>query len=273
MHIPDGYLSPHAAGALYAVSIPLWAVSLQRIKRRLQSRRVPLIAMLAAFSFLIMMFNIPLPGGTTGHAAGGVLIALLIGPWPALTAISIALAVQALFFGDGGVLALGANALNIGFVMPFAGYGVFRALRGNAPPGSRRHALAAAAGGYAGLNAAALFTALELGAMPFLHHLPDGTPLYCPFSFAITIPAMMLPHLTVAGVAEGVLTGGVAAFLGRHHPELFADAGFNGRAESTDFGSRAPVERENRGFDGAAEGGGAAAPAPGSREPEGRSKR
>jgi cobalt/nickel transport system permease protein len=221
VHIPDGYLSPQTAGALWVVSAPLWALSLRNIRRRMSQRLVPLIALLAAFSFLIMMFNIPLPGGTTGHAAGGVLIAILVGPWAALMAVTLALVVQALLFGDGGVLALGANAFNIGFVMPIAGYLVFRLFRGAALPGDRRFAIAAAAGGYAGINVAALFVAVELGVQPFLHRLPDGTPLYCPFALDVTIPAMMIPHLVVAGAAEAILTGGVVAFLGRYHREIF----------------------------------------------------
>jgi len=221
MHIPDGYLSPQSAAALYVVSAPLWALSLRSVRGRLRQRRVALLALLSAFSFLVMMFNIPLPGGTTGHAAGGVLIAILVGPWAALMALTLALAVQALFFGDGGLLALGANAFNIGFVMPFAGYLVFRLLRGAAGPGDRRFAIAAAAGGYVGINVAALFVAIELGLQPILHHLPDGTPLYAPFALGVTIPAMVLPHLVIAGAAEAILTGGVVAFLGTYHPELF----------------------------------------------------
>jgi cobalt/nickel transport system permease protein len=221
MHIPDGYLSPQTAGAFYVIAAPLWALSLRAIRRRLRQRSVALLSLLSAFSFLVMMFNIPLPGGTTGHAAGGVLIAILVGPWAALMAVTLALAVQALFFGDGGILALGANAFNIGFVMPFAGYLVFRLAKGAAGPGDRRFAVAAAAGGYVGINIAALLVAIELGLQPVLHHLPDGTPLYAPFSLGVTIPAMVLPHLVVAGFAEAILTGGVAAFLGRYHPELF----------------------------------------------------
>ena len=221
MHIPDGYLSPQTSGALYVIAAPLWAFSLRTIRRALRRRYIPLLAILGAFSFLIMMFNIPLPGGTTGHAAGGVLIAILVGPWPALMAVTIALAVQALFFGDGGILALGANAVNLGFLMPLAGYFAWRAIAGSAPPGTRRFTAAAAAGGYIGINAAALFAAIELGVQPILHHAPEGTPLYCPFPLSVTLPAMMLPHLTIGGAAEAILTGGVAAFLGRYHPELF----------------------------------------------------
>lgn len=221
MHIPDGYISPHTSAAFYLVSTPLWYLSLRAIRTRLKQRHIPLLAILAAFSFLVMMFNIPLPGGTTGHAVGGVLIAILVGPWPALIAVTLTLVIQALFFGDGGILALGANAFNLGFVMPVAGYLVFRTVAGTAPPSSRRFIAAAAIGAYVGLNAAALTVALELGMQPALHHLPDGTPLYCPFTTAVTIPAMLIPHLTVGGAAEAVITGGVITFLGRYHGELF----------------------------------------------------
>ena len=221
MHIPDGYISPHTSGIFYIVSIPLLGLSLRMVRSRLKQSQVPLLALLAAFSFLVMMFNIPLPGGTTGHAIGGVLIAILVGPWPALLSVSLALTVQALFFGDGGIIALGANIFNLAFVMPAIGYLLFRMLAGGANPSSRRFALSAALGGYAGINVAALLVAFELGLQPLLHHLPDGTPLYCPFPLSVTIPAMMIPHLTVGGLVEALVTGGVITFLGRYHPELF----------------------------------------------------
>jgi cobalt/nickel transport system permease protein len=225
MHIPDGYISPYTSGAFFALSAPLWWASLRKIGRNLQQKQLPLLAMLAAFSFLVMMFNIPLPGGTTGHAVGAVLVAILVGPWPALMALTLALTIQALFFGDGGLLTLGANCFNLAFAMPFAGYLAFRVAAGNARPGKRRFSLAAAFGGYVGVTIAALLVAVELGLQPLLHHMPDGTPLYCPFGLAVTIPAMMLPHLTIGGVAEALLTGGVVAFLGRYHPELFTNTG------------------------------------------------
>lgn len=221
MHIPDGYISPHTSGVLYIASIPLLGLSLRMVRSRLKQSQVPLLALLAAFSFLIMMFNIPLPGGTTGHAIGGVLIAILVGPWPALLSVSLALTVQALFFGDGGIVALGANIFNLAFVMPAVGYLIFRILAGRAGPSSSRFTLSAALGGYIGINAAALLVAVELGLQPVLHHLQDGTPLYCPFPLSVTIPAMMIPHLTVGGLAEALVTGGVIAFLGKYHSDLF----------------------------------------------------
>jgi len=233
VHIPDGYISPHTSGAFYLVSIPLLGLSLRMIRSRLKQSQVPLLALLAAFSFLVMMFNIPLPGGTTGHAIGGVLIAILVGPWPALLSISLALAVQALFFGDGGIIALGANVFNLAFVMPMTGYLVFRGLAGRSRPASRRFTLSAALGGYVGINAASLLVAVELGLQPIMHHLPDGAPLYCPFPLSVTIPAMMIPHLTVGGLAEALVTGGVIAFLGRYHPELFGPGRAAGKGESS----------------------------------------
>lgn len=232
MHIPDGYISPQTSGIFYIASIPLLGLSMRIVRSRLKPSQVPLLALLAAFSFLIMMFNIPLPGGTTGHATGGVLIAILVGPFPAMLAATLALAVQALFFGDGGIIALGANIFNLGFVMPFGGYLVFRAIAGRASFSSKRFASAAAIGGFIGINAAAALVAIELGVQPSLHHLADGTPLYCPYPLSVTLPAMMIPHLTIGGLAEALVTGGVIAFLGTYHPELF-DAYASRRSEAT----------------------------------------
>src|SRR5215472_17822708 len=122
MHIPDGYLSPATCGALYAGTTPIWSAAGRRVRRTVKSRYVPLLAVGAAYSFLVMMFNVPIPDGTTAHAVGAVLIAIVLGPWAAVVAVSIALLIQALFFGDGGVLAYGANTFNMAFVMPFVGY-------------------------------------------------------------------------------------------------------------------------------------------------------
>ena len=102
-----------------------------------------------------MMFNVPIPDGTTAHAAGAVLVAVLLGPWAAVIAMSTAFIIQALFFGDGGVLAIGANCFNMAFVMPFVGYAVYRALTRTTSLTDRRRAVAAGLGGYVGLNVAA----------------------------------------------------------------------------------------------------------------------
>src|SRR6201996_2915660 len=113
MHIPDGYLSPITCVVMYAAAVPFWAIALKRVKRLLNTRLVPLLSVFAAFSFVIMMFNIPLPGGTTGHAVGVGIATIVLGPWASILAISVALLIQAIFFGDGGITAYGANCMNM----------------------------------------------------------------------------------------------------------------------------------------------------------------
>src|SRR6185437_7788542 len=113
----------------------------------LRTRAVPLLSVFAAFSFLIMMFNLPLPGGTTGHAVGMAIAAIVLGPSMAIVAISIALLIQALFFGDGGITAFGANSLNIAIVGSLVAYAVYRLIAGSTPVQSARRVVAAAVAG------------------------------------------------------------------------------------------------------------------------------
>jgi cobalt/nickel transport system permease protein len=214
MHIPDGYLGPPTYLATYAACVPLWGVAARKVRESLDARRAPLLAISAAFSFLVMMFNVPLPGGSTGHAVGGVLIAISVGPWGAMLSISIALVIQALLFGDGGITAIGANCLNIAFVMPFAGYYTYRLLSRALSPG-RGRVLAAGIGGYVGLNAAAFTTAIMFGIQPLLHTSADGRALYAPYSLSVAVHAMMLQHMTVIGTVEALVTGLVVHYLRR----------------------------------------------------------
>ncbi|WP_406230965.1 cobalt transporter CbiM [Nocardia sp. NBC_01009] len=213
MHIPDGYLSPATCAVGYVVAVPIAAVAAQRVKNVVKTRQVPTLAMLSAVSFLVMMFNIPIPDGTTAHAVGGALIAVLLGPWAALIAVTVALAFQALLFGDGGVLAFGVNVFNMGVVLPFVAYGIYRLLARGSVLTSWRRVAAAAIGGYVGLNAAAICVGIELGIQPDLFHDASGTPLYSPYHLSQTLPAMLLAHLLIAGFAEAALAGGVVAYL------------------------------------------------------------
>jgi cobalt/nickel transport system permease protein len=213
MHIPDGYLSPATCAAFTAGMVPVWGTAGRRVRKVVKTRYVPLMAIGAAYCFLVMMFNVPIPDGTTAHAVGGVLVAVLLGPWAAVIAVSVALAIQALFFGDGGVLAFGANCFNMAFVMPTVGYAVYRAMTRSVSLTAPRRALAAGIGGYVGLNVAAMCAAAEFGLQPSLFKAADGTPLYAPFGLAQTIPAMAFAHLLVAGLVEGVLTVGVVTYL------------------------------------------------------------
>jgi len=222
MHIPDGYLSPSTCAVAYASAVPFWYVAMGKVKRRLHSRFLPLISVFSAFSFVIMMFNLPLPGGTTGHATGVGLAAVVLGPWAGMLAISVALVIQAVFFGDGGITAIGANCFNIAIVGSLVASFVYRLVAGLSPMGSTRRLLAAGLAGYAGINAAALITAIEFGLQPMLFHDAAGTPLYAPYSLAIAVPAMMIGHLTFAGFAEFLVSAGVVSYLQRTDPGLLA---------------------------------------------------
>jgi cobalt/nickel transport system permease protein len=199
----------------YAAAIPTWVAASRKVTAVVKTRNVPLLAMFSAISFLIMMFNVPIPDGTTAHAVGAVIIAIVLGPWAAVIAVSVALLFQALLFGDGGVLAFGANVLNMAIIMPFVGLLVYRLIAGKAPLTSRRRVVAAAIAGYVGINAAAQAAAIEFGIQPELFHTASGAPLYSPYHLSQTIPAMAIPHLTIAGAVEAILTAGVFAYLAR----------------------------------------------------------
>jgi len=220
MHIPDGYLSPATCAAGYAIVAPFWYAALKRVKRLLQTRLVPLLAAVSAFSFVVMMFNLPIPGGTTAHAVGMGVAAIVLGPWAAILAISIALMIQALFFGDGGITAYGANCINMAIIGSFVAYAVYQAIAARAPITSVRRVVAGAVAGYVAINAAAFAAGVEFGIQPLLFHDATGAQLYAPYPLSVAIPAMMLAHLTLAGVAEAIITGGVIAYLQRANPSL-----------------------------------------------------
>ncbi len=220
MHIPDGYLSPATCATMYAAAAPFWYVALRKVRRLLNTRLVPLLSLFAAFSFVIMMFNLPLPGGTTGHAVGMAIATIVLGPWASMLAISVALLIQAIFFGDGGITAFGANCFNMAIIGSLVAYWVYRAISGRTAIGDTRRVIAGAVAGYVAINVAALLAAIEFGVQPLLFTDATGAPLYAPYPLGIAIPAMMLGHLTIAGLAELVITGGVVAYLQRADPAL-----------------------------------------------------
>ncbi len=205
MHIPDGYLSPQTYVPLYGASFVFWSLGLRKIKQALSVKYVPYLARAAAFSFLIMMFNIPIPGGTTGHAVGAGIIAILLGPWTAVIAVSVSVIIQAMVFGDGGITAIGADCFNMAVVMPFVSYWVFTVARGKSLKGARL-SIAAFLSGYVGLSTAAVMTGIEFGIQPMIAGGPDGRPLYAPYPLSVAVPAMALQHLLIFGIVEGVIT-------------------------------------------------------------------
>ena len=220
MHIPDGYLGPQTSSLFYAVMVPIWAIASKIVKKTLKARQVPLLAIGAAFSFVIMMFNVPIPGGTTGHAVGGVLVAILLGPWATCIAITVALVIQALLFGDGGITAIGANCFNMAFVLPFVGYYTYRLISSGSPIESNRRVIAAGIAAYLGINIAALCAGVEFGLQPIFHHTVSGQALYCPYGLNVAVPTMLGGHMLVFGWVEVIVTALVVKYLQKKDPSL-----------------------------------------------------
>jgi len=220
MHIPDGYLSASTCAFTYVSMMPFLAVGVTRAGRLPRERLTPLVGLASAFSFVVMMFNLPLSGGTTGHAVGMGISAAVLGPWASMVAISVALAIQALVFGDGGITTLGANVLNMAVVGSLVAYAVYTVLAGRSAIRSTRRVVAAAVGGYVAINAAALLAGFEFGIQPLFFHDAAGMPLYAPYPLSVALPAMLYGHLTFAGLAEMVVSGGLFAYVQHAHPEL-----------------------------------------------------
>ena len=215
MHIPDNYLGPVTCAALSVVSLPPLAVSVSKVRLELKENRelAPMLGVGASLSFLMMMFNVPIPGGTTAHAIGGVLLAVLMGPYAASLCVSVALILQAFLFGDGGILSLGANIFNMAIIMPFSGYAIYNFFRKIG-----HNYIGAGAGAFIGINIAAFFTAIELGIQPIIA-TSNGLPLYNPYPLSVTIPAMLIPHMAIAGWVEVFFTVVIYRFVNIASPD------------------------------------------------------
>jgi cobalt/nickel transport system permease protein len=222
LHIPDGYLGPQTYGAALGIMIPAWAYASRKVRATLKSRQVPFLALAAAFTFLIQMFNIPAPGGTTGHATGGAIAAIILGPWAAVLVMTITLFIQALVFADGGITAFGANCLNMGVVQALSAYSIYRFISLGSAGNSRRRWLAGGVAGYVSLNLAALSTAFMLGIQPLIASDPAGRPLYAPYPLSVAVPVMAFEHLVIFGFVEGIITALLVRYLLENYPETLS---------------------------------------------------
>lgn len=219
MHIPDGYLGPKTCVVFYAAMLPIWYVASRKLAASLKQKELPLLGLGAAFAFIIMMFNVPLPENGSGHMAGAVVIAIVLGPWASVAALTVVLTLQAVLFGDGGITTLGANVFSIAVVMSFVGHYVYTALAGvDASSGAKeatgtRRVVAAFVAAYLGLNASALCSAFVLGIQPALSGAAPA--LYAPFALGATLQAIALPHLLFIGPIEALGTAVVVGYLYR----------------------------------------------------------
>ncbi len=208
MHMADALLSPAVGATMWAAA----AVAVGHCSRRIRSeddeRRVPLMGVLGAFLFAAQMINFAIPGtGSSGHLGGGLLLAILLGPHAALLVMASVLIVQALFFADGGLLALGCNIVNLGFFPAFVGYPLYRRLAGSAP-GAARSGIAVVVAALLSLQLGALAVVLETVASG-ISALPFGT-------FVL----FMLPIHLAIGVVEGVVTAAVVSFVRAARPGM-----------------------------------------------------
>ncbi len=229
MHIPDGYLSPKTCIAFYGVMLPVWYVASRKAEKAVKISSLPLLALTAAFAFVVMMFNVPVPGGSTGHMVGTAVVAITLGPWASIVAISLTGALQALAFGDGGLTTLGANTFNMAFLMSIAGYFIYETV-GYGSPGPFRKAVASGLAGYAATNISALSAGIMLGVQPLIASGPDGRALYFPYPLSVSIPAMAIPHLLFFGPLEALGTALAVPYMQRVNEARHAKGALSGRS-------------------------------------------
>jgi cobalt/nickel transport system permease protein len=213
MHMADALLSPAVGGAMWAASAGTIAYCSGKLGKELDDRKVPLMGVLGAFLFAAQMINFAIPGtGSSGHLSGGLLLTILLGPSAAFLTISSVLVVQALFFADGGLLALGCNIFNMGFVPAFIVFPfIYRKLIGRQPSHSR-------------LTIATMISAiigLQLGPFAVVLETLSSGMSSLPFStFALLIQPI---HLAI-GLVEGVITVAVVSFVRKARPEILQGA-------------------------------------------------
>ena len=199
MHIPDGFLSGAVMGTTYVVSAGGLANAVRIANKKLGERHIPMMGILAAFVFAAQMLNFPVAGGTSGHVIGAALVAILMGPWAAVIIISVVLIAQSLIFQDGGLLALGANILNMGIIATFGAYYIYGFLNSILGGGRRATMVAGFAAAWASLLLASAACAIELAV--------SGTS-----PIGIVLPAMVGVHALI-GIGEGMVTVAVVSLV------------------------------------------------------------
>jgi cobalt/nickel transport system permease protein len=223
MHMSDALLSPVVGGAFWAVSAGMIGLSARKIPVEPDGSKTVLMGVMGAFVFAAQMINFTIPGtGSSGHIGGGLLLAVLLGPWRAFITLASVLVIQALFFADGGLLALGCNIFNIAFIPAFIAWPfIYRPIAGNGKS-PMRLATASIAAAMMGLLAGAFSVVLQTT----LSGISD-----LPFA---TFVLFMLPIHAAIGIVEGVLTWGVLSFIASTEPGLLRGA-TETRAPKTGF--------------------------------------
>jgi cobalt/nickel transport system permease protein len=220
LHAPDGFLTVPVAAVMWVLTLIVLAVAVRRTNATLDERSVPLLGVMAAFIFAAQMFNFQVVGGTSGHLLGGVLAAVLLGPWAATIVMACVVAVQALVFQDGGLVVLGANIFNMGVIGTLGGFAIYATIANLLGGEARGRLPAAGIAAWASVVLGAAAMAIELA-------ISGTTPL------ELTLPAMVGVHVVI-GVGEAVITVAALAFIAATRPDLFGL-----RPSSTTSGARA----------------------------------
>ena len=192
MHIPDGFLNVATVATTYAVSAGGVSYAVKETNKKLREKHIPLMGVLAAFIFAAQMLNFPIAGGTSGHLIGAALAAILLGPWAAVLIMSCVLIAQSLIFQDGGLLALGANVLNMGIIASLSGYYLYRLASWALGQSRKGRLIGGFIGAWGSVLLASIICAIELS-------VSGATP------FVVALPAMAGVHALI-GIGEGLIT-------------------------------------------------------------------
>jgi len=220
MHIPDYYLGESTVKIFWIFMLPIWIYSLKEI-RSTKHKKLPMIALASAFAFFISMFSVPIFGGSSGVVVGGTIIALVIGPWAAVMAISAALGVQALILGYGGLWTYAANCFFMAFLTPFVGYHCYRYIAGDTDIKSNRRIVALAIASWLALTASATVVGIVFGLQPILYTDPNGMPLHVPYPLSVTVPSMLLSYSSIFSIVEAALSVLIFIYIRRKDASLF----------------------------------------------------
>jgi len=210
MHVPDGYLSPSTVVVTYTATAPIIAYSLKKVKQNFEEEKLALLSTVTALSFMAMMLNIPIPGGTSGHAIGTAVIAILFNPFFASVSVGLVLVIQALLFGDGGITSLGLNIFAMSITASFTGYYSYLLTKK-----FTNEKIALFFSGWFSIVCASIVIAVVLGIQPLIATDAAGKPLYFPFDLNVTLPAIVFSHMLYFGIAEGIYTLLVIGFINK----------------------------------------------------------
>lgn len=206
LHIPDGFLNVTVSVICWVISIILIGMAVSKTNKSLGEKQVPLMGIMAAFIFAAQMINFPVAGGTSGHLLGGALAAIVLGPWAGMLVMTAVVAVQGLLFQDGGLLAMGANILNMGLITAAIGYGLYRSVM-NASQTTKLAVAGVAA--WLSVMAGALATSLQLWL--------SGTS-----NLQAVVIAMLGVHALI-GLGEALITVAALSFVFRTRPDLLGE--------------------------------------------------